>query len=254
MTREDILEEAARLMDAASAEGVPVRLIGGVAIRLHAAAPLPAPLAREYNDIDLVTSRKGGRATAAFLTAMGYEPNERFNAMNAGRRQVFYDVPRERQIDVFIGDFEMCHKLALADRLDIEAHTVPLAELLLTKLQIVELNRKDVVDVATILLEHDLGDDDRDRVNVAFLAKVLAGDWGLWRTACGSVETAHRVVGELGLDAADVQLVRDRLDGLWGRVEQEPKSMRWRARARVGERTRWYQMPEEIAHGLARGE
>lgn len=119
-TQADIVEEAHRLTAAAANESVPVRLLGGLAIRLHADGALPAALERDYQDIDLVTRRKGGKAADAFLTRMGYEANERFNTMNAGRRMVFYDVPRDRHVDVFIGDFEMCHKLAIADRLDLD--------------------------------------------------------------------------------------------------------------------------------------
>jgi hypothetical protein len=252
-TREDIVEEARRLMEAAMREDVPVRLIGGLAIRLRVDGPVHPGLARDYEDIDLVTHRKGGKATTELLMRMGYVANERFNSMNAGRRMVFYDVPRERQIDVFIGDFEMCHKLALAERIALEPHTVPLAELLLTKLQIVQLNRKDVTDIATILLEHDLAEHDGECVNAAFVARTLSGDWGLWRTVRGSVETTRTIVGELPLSAEERQRIGDRLDRLWARVEAEPKSLRWRSRAKVGERARWYQEPEEIAHDRTGG-
>jgi len=249
-TQPDIVEEAQRLTAAAADEGVPVRLLGGLAIRLHADGALPAALERDYQDIDLVTHRKGGKAADAFLTRMGYEANERFNTMNAGSRMVFYDVPRDRHIDVFIGDFEMCHKIAIADRLDLDPYTVPLAELLLTKLQIVQLNRKDVLDIAAVLYGHDVAEDDDEHVNAAFVAHLLAGDWGLWRTVRGSIETTRSMLPEFSLlDDGDRSRVDERLQRLWERIEQEPKSLRWRSRAKVGDRARWYQDPEEIAHG-----
>jgi hypothetical protein len=244
----DIVEEARRVTEAARGEGVPARLLGGLAIRLHADGDLPPALRREYKDIDLVTTSKGGRRTLRLLTELGYSPNERFNTMNAGRRAVVYDLEHERQLDVFIGEFRMCHRIDLSSRLELDATTVPLAELLLTKLQIVQLNRKDLVDIAALLREHDVGDGDDDTVNAAYVAKLLAGDWGLWRTSRGNVETARERLGDLGLDPADDRVVRERLDRLWQRVEAEPKTLRWRSRARLGERSRWYEEPEEVDH------
>lgn len=247
MIRRSIVEEARRLMEAAHREDVPVRLIGGLAIRLHVERMHPA-LERPYEDIDLVTHRKGAKATGAFLGRMGYEANARFNATNAGRRMVFYDGVHGRQVDVFVGAFEMCHRLAVADRIELEHFSIPLAELLLTKLQIVELNRKDVVDIATILLEHDVAEADDESVNAAVIARALASDWGLWRTVKGSVATTRSMLDDLALARCERERIGERLDRLWTRIEQEPKSLRWRSRARVGERARWYQEPEEIEH------
>jgi hypothetical protein len=247
----DIVDEARRVASAAAESGVPVRLIGGLAIRLHSGGQLPAVLERPYQDIDLVTTGKGGKATIRLLTGLGYEPNDRFNAMNAGRRAVVYDLEHQRQVDVFIGQFHMCHKLDLAARLDVDPLTIPLAELLLTKLQIVQLNRKDLIDIAAVLREHDLGEHDEDTVNSAYIAKLLASDWGLWRTSRGTVETVDAHLGELRLDRADELLVRERLGRLWDQVEQAPKSLRWRSRARIGERARWYEEPEEVDHDRA---
>jgi hypothetical protein len=243
----DIVEEASRVTSAAAAANVPVRLVGGLAIKLHA-AHLPPELTREYQDIDLVTSRKGGRPTVRLLEQLGYTPNERFNAMNAGRRAVVYDLEHQRQIDVFIGEFQMCHKLDLASRLELDPVSVPLAELLLTKLQIVQLNRKDLVDIVAILYEHDIGDHDDETVNAAYIANLLSGDCGLWRTSRQTVESALAHLGQLGLDDVGERVVRDRLERLWQAVEAAPKSLRWRSRARIGDRSRWYDEPEEVDH------
>jgi hypothetical protein len=242
-----IIEEAKRLIAATGDAGLSVRLIGGVAIRLHALDGLPSALERPYQDIDLVTTSKGGRRTVKLLEELGYTPNDRFNALNSGRA-VVYDVEHQRQVDLFIGEFRMCHTIDLVSRLEVDHPTVPLAELLLTKLQIVSLNRKDLVDIAGILYGHDVGDHDNEAVNADRIAQVLASDWGLWRTSRGTVETSQARLRELGLDAADAQRVEERLDRLWHRVQEQPKTFRWRSRARIGERTRWYEEPEEVDH------
>lgn len=254
MLLSDVVEEAVRVTDAANEAGVRLRVLGGVAIALHAPAGLPPALARSYGDIDLVTTRRGGRDALRLLVELGYESNERFNAMNGHDRLVLYDRVHGRQVDVFVGRFEMCHAIPIADRLELDDRTVPLAELLVTKLQIVEINAKDLRDVYGILVEHDVGEHDDETVNAAWIARLLSGDWGLWRTVRGSLEAAREHLPAVELDAAQRALVAERVERLWARVEQEPKSLRWRSRARVGERVRWYEVPEEIAHGDRSGD
>jgi Uncharacterised nucleotidyltransferase len=246
--RLEIVSEASRVVEGAQAKNVTLRLLGGVAVHLHTKAGVHPELRRPYRDIDLVTTRKQGRAAAKLLTELGYEPNERFNAMNGASRLVFYDNEHGRQIDVFVGEFKMCHQIPIADRLHLDTQTVPLAELLLTKLQIVRLNDKDLHDIWAILYEHDVSDHDDDAVNAAHVADLLATDWGLWRTSRQTVETARERLATSTLSDHDRALLDERLARLWERIEAEPKSLRWRSRSKLGERSKWYEEPEEIAH------
>jgi hypothetical protein len=250
---EDIVAEARRVTDGAHAANVLLRVLGGVAVGLHTPEGVHPALARPYRDIDLATPRKQGRATTQLLTELGYTPNERFNAMNGTSRLVFYDEEHGRQVDVFVGSFHMCHELPIADRLELEERTVPLAELLLTKLQIVRLNEKDLHDIWAILHAHDVAEHDSDAVNAAYVAELLAADWGLWRTSRQTVETARERLDASPLGEEDRALLDDRLTRLWDRVEAQPKGLRWRSRAKVGDRTKWYEEPEEIAHGVRDG-
>lgn len=242
----DIVAEARRILDHAAESSVPVRLVGGVAIHLHAAAPPPQALSREFKDIDLVTERKAAKDVLSLLERIGYEPNQAFNAMNAGRRALFYDLGNERQLDVFIGSFEMCHELPIADRLHLDTDTIPLAELMLTKLQIFALNEKDLLDIYRILIDHDVDDHDSEAVNGEYIAELCAADWGLWRTTTLNIERARSGVGEVELDPNQRQVLSERLEVLTARIEAKPKSRRWRMRDRVGDRVRWYQEPEEV--------
>lgn len=241
------------MVGAAEAENVKLRVLGGIAVQLHAAGGVHPALARGHCDLDFVTARKQGRAAGNVLRQLGYEPNERFNAINGATRLVFYDVEHGRRVDVFVGEFRMCHAIPIADRLHLEHETVPLAELLLTKLQIVHLNEKDLRDVWAILLEHDVADHDEDAVNAGYIARLLAADWGLWRTSYQSVESARSHLATTALDDVDRALVDDRLRRLWQRVEDQPKTLRWRGRAKVGDRSRWYEEPEEIVHAALDG-
>lgn len=250
MIAEDIVDEARRLMRAASDTSVRARVIGGVAVALHAPRGLPEPLQRPYADLDLVTVRNGGQQTTQFLVASGYQPNERFNALNSDERLVFYDTAHRRQVDVFVGTFRMCHELPIADRLHLESETAPLAELLLTKLQVVKLNQKDLKDAYALLLEHPVGNSDDDMINGQYIGQVLGSDWGLWRTSTRTLEVAKARLPESGLDERQQAVVRGRIDELSNAAEGASKSRKWRVRARLGDRVRWYEEPEEVEHQI----
>jgi hypothetical protein len=241
----DPVLEARRLLDAAAAAGVPLRAIGGVAVRLRVNGDFSECFAREYGDIDLVTVRGQSGAVSGFLTKRGYLAEQRFNALHGARRLMFFDERHDRRLDVFVGGFEMCHSLPLADRIAVDPLTVPGAELLLTKLQVVKLNHKDAGDALALLLHEELRDDDDSGINAGEVAKLCAADWGLWRTCKQNIPKLGEAVDEFALSADQKQLLRERLDALWARIEAERKPFRWRQRDRIGDRMRWYEDPEE---------
>ena len=238
----DIVSEALRVLDAAA--GVPLRLLGGVAI----AVSLPGEplLPRPYNDIDFITAKGEGPTVAKLLEALGYESDRQFNALNGHRRLLFYDVQNERRVDVFVGRFEMCHMWPLERRLTVTGQTIPLADLLLTKLQIFALNEKDQRDILNLLHGHKLTEQDAGGLNTAYIAERCAADWGLWRTVTMNVERARGAVQRFGLAQHDEEIVVSRLDDLRKRIDTESKSTKWKLRARVGERVQWYEEPEEV--------
>jgi hypothetical protein len=242
----DVVDEARRILEQAAAHSLLVRAVGGVAIRIHGSGPPRAALARQFNDIDLVTTREKSRDVTDFISSIGYRPDEAFNTMNAGRRGLFHDLDNGRQLDLFVGDFEMCHRIPIADRLDVDAPTVPLAELLLTKLQIIELNEKDLRDIISLLIDHEIEEHDADTVNGAYVAKLCADDWGLWRTCTLNIARTRAGLGAFDIAGEEEAVLDRRLHTLGELIEQAPKSRRWRLRARVGDRVRWYEDPEEV--------
>lgn len=241
----DIIAEAERLLVAARSSNVPIRLIGGLAVYFHT-DDIPAPLSRPYGDIDVATTKGSGRSASELLTALGYEASKEFNALHGSRRMLFYDMHNERKLDVFVDTFELCHTIPITGRIALDEHTIPLAELLLTKLQVVELTDKDMLDIVTLLHHHDVGARDDDVINSDFIAGLTADDWGLWRTVKLNVERVNEQVGSLPLDADAKDRVTARANALWQRVEEEPKSRKWRLRDRVGDRKRWYELPDEV--------
>jgi hypothetical protein len=240
---EDTIAEAERVAEAAWSEKLGVKLLGGAGIHMHSPSAKRPPLRRKYGDLDYAMPSRDRKRVLAFFPALGYEANERFNLMQGDRRLYFYDADNGRQVDVFIDVMRMSHVIDLRGRLDHQGPCASPSDLLLSKLQIYEVNRKDLVDLTALLLDHPIEDNHDDAVDATYVAKLAAEDWGLYRTLQTNVEKLRATLDELDVDRG---LVRSRLDELWGTVEAQPKPLKWRLRAQVGDRVRWYELPEEV--------
>jgi hypothetical protein len=244
-TLPSIGDEAQRVVAQATDRGELVRIAGSVAFQLRvsgrAGLPRPAPV-----DIDLIAPARSERRIAALLTDLGYTGEKEFNARHGDRRLIFWDQSRDRKLEVFVGVFVMCHSLPLGERLDVDAETVPLAELLLTKLQIVELNEKDLCDMHSLLITHEVGGADHEQINSQRIAALCGADWGLHHTVGRTLERLAEDPPSYTLAPEQRRLVDDRVRLLRHAIEDQPKTLAWRMRARVGERVRWYEEPEEI--------
>ena len=232
------------MVHVAASAGVLVRVLGGAAVHLQ--APEGGPLLpRTINDIDIVARRGNRAALVDVLASAGYTPDPMFNALHGANRLLFYDETNERKLDVFVGTFSMCHVIPIAARLEREPITIPLAELLLTKLQIVELTERDQRDIYNLAYHHAVVDGSVGGIESTFIAELCARDWGLWRTTRSTVERCTANLTDYGLPHEATLTISERLTALWKRVEIEPKSAGWKLRSRVGDRVRWYNQPEE---------
>jgi hypothetical protein len=250
-------------VDLADQRGLQVRLMGGMAIRAHA-PDWPARTRRVEVDLDFATRSKDRGAFYELLAAEGYTPDKRHNALFGGKQAYFVDVPRHRPVDVLVDSLEMCHRFEFADRLALSKPTLPLAELLLSKLQVVKINRKDVLDAMVLLAEHELGPDDGEsvhgqgygRINLPRILEITSNDWGWWRTVTGNLDKLAQFI-DTEMTPADLDVgptpvrfdVREQVRALRQAIDEAPKSTRWKMRARVGERVSWYSLPEEVGHG-----
>lgn len=262
-TLQDPLAESLRIVELADARGLLVRLMGGMAIRAHAPA-WPARTRRVEVDLDFATRSRDRGAFYELLVSEGYTADKRHNALFGGKQAYFVDVPRSRPVDVLVDSLEMCHRFEFGNRLGASSPTLPLAELLLSKLQVVKINRKDVLDALVLLAEHPLGPDDGapdsrhglGTINVPRILSFTSNDWGWWRTVTGNLDTLDQYLAvELTPDDLDLNNGRAILFEPGGQVAElrkaindAPKSTRWKLRSKVGERQVWYQDPEEMGH------
>jgi hypothetical protein len=247
-TSQFLLDETHRLISAASEKSILLRVVGGMAIRIHQKAEHPL-FVREYGDLDFVVARRQRQEFETFVPTAGYSPHKQFNLLNGSRRQIYYHDETGMKVDVFIGAFEMCHKIPLEDRLAIHPLTIPPAELLLTKAQIIEFNRKDALDIASLLLYVDLGTDDDGKINLDRIRQLCGSDWGLYKTTSINLARVDDIIGggEADLTETERGLIRKRIAGILSAFQSMPKSLAWQMRDKVGTRVRWYEEVEEVA-------
>ncbi len=243
-----IQDEAARLAGLTERAGLAARLLGGLAFWLRCPSVRSGPYARGYDDMDFAVESRAATRLKELLTAEGYLPDKFFNGLH-GESRLYFAAPDGRwSVDVVIDELTMSHRLDLRGRLGGHGPTIPLADLLLSKLQVWEINSKDLGDALCLLADHGLGDEaDGDAISLPRIAAVLGADWGF----CHTVE---RNLGKLGDQWAERPVagtasdVPASIDGLRRAIDKAPKTRAWRMRSRIGERVRWYQTPEEVGH------
>jgi hypothetical protein len=244
----DVRQEGLRLVRAAADRGLPVRLIGGIAVWARCPSAQIPELQRDYGDVDMISLRKVSRDLIRFAESMGYQPDKLFNALHGAQRLNFTDTATGRPFDVLLDRFAMCHTIDLKDRLGIDPVTIPLADLLLTKLQVVRINRKDLLDLTALLADHPLGGQQAGSIDLGRLTSLLGKDWGFEHTARLNLAKLRESVAGFGLPEAVSGTVDERIAGILAALDKGTKSLGWHMRARVGERVQWYELPEDVRH------
>ena len=246
--QQDPLEEAKRIVGVADKNGVTLRLIGGLAIRFHCHGLHSAHL-REYHDVDVFGLAKEQKGIRGVFEELGYVPNVRFNSNYGDERLQFLGPEHAKNVDVFLDRFRMEHTLDFRERLRLDELTIPITDLLLTKLQIDRSDAKDANDIVAILEDHELGhSDERETINVDYMADLCSRDWGLFKSITSSLENVKQIIEEgisvqcIGMEASDFER---KLDTILGALISRKKDLRWKIRGRVGEKVKWYKEVEE---------
>jgi hypothetical protein len=240
----DPIATAMALIRSADAANLRARLLGGIAVAVHSpTASMPA-FKRDYDDIDILIDKPARKRIDELVASAGYEPDVEFNNLHGLERRTYYS-QTDGKLDVFVGEFSMCHTLSLAHRLETDHPTVSLADLFLTKAQIYELNRKDAYDLIALVVDHDVGRGDEDTISFERVGEVCGNDWGFWRTVTRTLDTLEQIVRSDQQLAAVREVAIERIAALREALEHAPKSAKWKLRARVGDRKVWYSLPED---------
>jgi hypothetical protein len=246
----DHFAQAIEVITAASDRGVPVRLLGGLAVRYL--CPDFPPRERVGQDVDLASVSSARADLTRFLEGRGFVPDKEFNSLYGHKQMYFVSQEGGWALDVILDRLDMCHVLDFRDRIERVPITLDVTDLLLSKLQIVEINEKDLQDALYLLAAFPVGDGEGPGIiDPVRLCEIVCQDWGWWRTVSGNLDR----IGELpSRDLARLLPPDPPLDPveqarrLRREADQAPKSLKWRLRSKIGDRVQWYQLPEEVAH------
>ncbi|BBG25479.1 hypothetical protein [Sulfuracidifex tepidarius] len=239
-----LLGRAKEVIDKCESEGVTLRLIGGAAIAIIAEEGSKI-FSRQYKDADYFGISNQSSKISSALEKIGMTPNKRFNALHGSVRLMFYDPVLETTIDIFLDEFNMCHKIILKNRLNVMKYTIPTSDLLLSKMQIVKITENDYKDILALLHDVNIGDkDDEHTLNVNYIAKLLSDDWGFYKTFSINVDNVKKYASSSYPDY--FSSISKKLDEIMEHVEKHPKSMKWKMRSKVGEKVKWYEEPEDV--------
>jgi hypothetical protein len=241
--------ELQRISKASQDAGLTLRVIGSLAFQIHCPeyGYLQEAMGRAYTDIDFAGYAKEAEGVRALMASLGYVENHQVSLFSEGSRAIFHQADSDLHVDVFYEKLDFCHVISWEGRLEVDSPTIPLAEMLLEKMQIVQINEKDIIDTIMLILEHPLGDDDAETINISRVAYLCAQDWGLWRTTTMNLEKVGQLAqGYDQLTDEQKAQVASQVEAALARIETESKPLAWRLRARVGDRVKWYKDVDEV--------
>ena len=249
MEQQEFIINANRIVDEAQKQGAMLRLLGAVAFNIHCPTynSFQEKANRYFTDLDFAAYFNHNDPIRKVFEKLGFTEDREVAVVYARQRLVFDSMDSGLHIDIFFDKLDFCHPIPWARRLEVDSPTIPLAELLLEKMQIIQLNEKDVIDTLMLVCEHAMNNGDRETINSARIALMCAKDWGLWRTITMNL----RKVQDLSLNyswlaADDRKLIVERIDELLQTIDKEPKSTAWNLRSKLGDRVKWYKEVHEI--------
>jgi len=251
-TDEKFVSEATQIVERMKNANIPFRIMAGCAVRIHCAGHTQlhqVKMQRNIRDIDLVTLRKYKKQAEAQLLEIGYSPQLVKFEMD---RDIYEKAAEGITLDVFYDRLDMCHSIDFVDRLEHDFPTIALADLVLQKLQIIELNERDAKDIIVLFLEHEVGKTDTETINGKYIAKLLSNDWGFYYTVTQNIKKSNDLALKYSKDMLppnELQVFQARTAQLLSMIETEPKSFKWNMRQKVGTKMIWYNEVEEKERG-----
>jgi hypothetical protein len=247
--REKFENELKLILKASDDSGILLRVIGSLAFQMHCPqfGYLQAAMGRAYTDIDFAAYSRQNKQISGLMASLGYTDNREVFIASEGDRAIFDKTETGLHVDVFYEKLDFCHTILWTDRLEVDSPTIPLTELLLEKMQIVQINEKDIIDTIMLLLEHPLGEIDKETINIKRAAALCANDWGLWRTTTMNLSKVKQLAHTYPqLTSEQKSKVEAQVDQALARLNNEPKTLAWKIRDRVGDRVKWYKDVDEV--------
>jgi len=269
MKEDEFVKEATGLVATAQSQGVYQRIMGSLAAYIHS---MDKPeiistfksLGRfgegkpNFTDLDLIAYSKQGRQVGQIFKQLGFKPDEMVNGFFGDRRLIFYSPTGAYHVDIFLNKLEFSHTVDFgekpgAGRLELDSPTITLTDLVLEKLQIHEINRKDLIDLIIVFLGHPVSSDGvnaREAVDGDYILKILGDDWGFWYDSVANLNKVKSFAIELmkegKLTNEHVSTVNREIAKLVEMANSSSKTKRWEVRSKVGTKKPWYREVEEV--------
>jgi hypothetical protein len=248
----DMVHTAVDFVDRARDENIVLRLLGATAFYTHCPGfqYLGKQMGRIITDIDFAAYERQRDTILGFFNRPNLHPiGEQLTILLP--RLIFRE-DSGLTIDVFLNRLEMCHTIEFSNRLEVDYPTIPLADLLLEKLQIVRITEKDIKDVIMLLREHKLGSSDKETIDMNYISGLLSNDWGFYHTVLLNLDKVRTLSSRYdALTDNDRHDIDGKITVLVRKLEESPKSLKWKMRAKVGESRKWYRDVEELHHSEA---
>ncbi len=246
---QEFIDEARMIIDRAKEHGVPLRLIGALAFNLHCPQfnYIHGEWGRVFTDTDFVARSEHGPILLNVYRGLGYRDNEMITTLYGEKRLVFDHPETGFHSDIFFDNLDFCHVLPLRERLDVDELTIPLAELFMEKMQIVQINKKDIIDTLMLIREHPVGESDEETINGPIIGRFLATDWGFWRTVTMNMEKIEAALGQTDLfEKDDKDNIRGKMQQIKKYIDDTPKPLAWKMRSKIGDKIKWYKDVDEL--------
>lgn len=242
----EFVDEALRLVSDAEQRGIQLRILGSIAYRLQCPKNLHLfeDMARVLTDVDFAGLKSQNQEIREFFLSEGYKPDEGVYVASEGSRHIYLHPETRLNIDVFANELYFCHRIPFEGRLDIDSPTISTTDLLLEKMQIVEINLKDFKDTLVLLLEHPLGSaaEGNKHIDLRYISDIMAHDWGFYYTFTTNLARVPDYISEFhAITSAEGEIIRSKVKQILDTIEAAPKSLKWKVRAKVGTRKLWYQ-------------
>jgi hypothetical protein len=244
------VDEALNLVRDAEAKGIRLRILGSIAYRLQCPKNLHLfeDTKRVLTDVDFGGEKSQNRAIREFLKTRGYVPDEGIYVASEGARHAYLHRETGLNVDVFADQLYFCHRIPFKNRLELDSPTICTTDLLLEKMQIVEINLKDFKDTIVLMLEHPLSHQQSGQksIDTGYIAEVMRQDWGFYHTFTTNLKRVPEHFGEFpSMQPQQLATISERVDELLRMLDAAPKTLGWKMRAKIGTRAKWYQEVSE---------
>jgi hypothetical protein len=245
------IDEALTILKVASEAKVALKMLGGLAIKIHSLNEEEfanrlgrfAEPGQEYSDIDFATYYKSREGVKGVLESLGYSKRPSTMSTSASQRQIYFHSKGWFYIDVFWDKLKAAnHPINFRGRLEIDPTSIPLADLLLEKLQIISFSRKDMIDTLLLLKAHAVaGREEPETIGTNRPANVLSRDWGFWYTVTTNLRGVKEYVRTMTvLSPQELSELVAKVDQILSTIDSTPKSLKWKLRAVAGTKKKWY--------------